>query len=119
MNRYAIAAALAALLGPTADAQMPPPGGTPPGGMPAPAAPAASPLPGTLIVDPVQIANPRLGFYKSGGVLVGSNGYYPYDTGAILLGGTEGLVRFTGYFAMVFPPPPGAPGTFDPSAAPP
>jgi len=43
----------------------------------------------------------RDGFYKSGGVLVGSNGYFPYDTGAYLLGGTDGLARSMGFYTMV------------------
>jgi hypothetical protein len=74
------------------------------------------PAPGTLSGPMVgSIVNPGLGFYKSGGVLVGSQGYYPYDTGAFLLGGTDGLARYTGFFAMVYPSAPGGEfGAFGP-----
>ena len=61
-------------------------------------APAPKPEP---IVIPVTAAKPPQGFYKSGGVLVGADGYYPFDTGDYLLGGTQGLARSTGFFYMV------------------
>jgi hypothetical protein len=34
-------------------------------------------------------------------VLVGADGHYPFDTGAYLLGGFEGLARYYGSFVMV------------------
>jgi hypothetical protein len=38
-----------------------------------------------------------------GGVIVGTTGYYPYDSGAWLLGNTDGLTRHSGPYTMVFP----------------
>jgi hypothetical protein len=35
--------------------------------------------------------------------VVGAYGFYPYDTGDWLLGGTEGLTRQSGSFTMVGP----------------
>jgi hypothetical protein len=75
MNRFVFAAVLATLFGSRADAQ--------------------------VYVD--TTGNPGLGFYKSGNVLVGSNGYYPYDTGDYALAGFAGLARQSGFFTMVGP----------------
>lgn len=104
MKRYAIAVVLLALLGTFASAQVPPPIGKPqplPGtAPPGPGGPA--PKPGTAsIVIPVTAVKPPQGFYKSGGVLVGADGYFPFDTGDYLLGGTQGLTRSTGLFYMI------------------
>jgi hypothetical protein len=41
-------------------------------------------------------------------VVVGVYGYYPYDTGHWLLGGTDGLTRQSGAFTMVYPEASGA-----------
>jgi len=120
MRQYLIATTLTALFCLPAAAQYPPPGGmAPPAGTAQPPRPVSGPLPGTLPAPMLgSIVNPGLGFYKSGGVLVGSQGYYPYDTGDMLLGGTEGLARFTGYFAMVYPTPPGGEfGAFGPDGS--
>jgi hypothetical protein len=35
--------------------------------------------------------------------VVGAYGFYPYDTGDWLLGGTDGLTRQSGSFTMVYP----------------
>jgi hypothetical protein len=62
--------------------------------------PASVPAP---IVIPVTSAKPPSGYYKSGGVLVGADGYYPFDTGRYLLGGFDGLTRYSGTYYMVAP----------------
>ena len=93
MKWYAIAFALLASIGTLASAQPPVIGGSPPPGPGAPA-PKAPPAP---IIIPITTGAPH-GFYKSGGVLVGANGLFPFDTGEWILGGTEGLTRSTGFF---------------------
>jgi hypothetical protein len=95
MTRYVVATALLVSLAPAAGAQ-PVPINPPPGTVSAPGP----------IVIPITSAKPPSGFYKSGGVLVGADGYYPFDTGPYLLGGYEGLTRYSGSFVMV--PPGGA-----------
>jgi hypothetical protein len=97
MTRFAIAAAIVTLSAACSEAQpvpLAPPG---PGGGKAPA-PAPTPAP---IVIPVTSAKPPSGYYKSGGVLVGADGYYPFDTGHYLLGGFDGLTRSSGTYFMV------------------
>jgi hypothetical protein len=90
MTRFAVATVLAAILAPLAMAQSRPP------------APIDPPLPPpTPIVIPIQTAPPAAGYYKSGGRLVGADGYYPFDTGYYLKPGYEGLARSTGTFVMV------------------
>ncbi len=44
------------------------------------------------------------GYYKSGGVFVGGNGSFPFDSGNILLGGTDGLARVSGSYQLVVMP---------------
>jgi hypothetical protein len=76
--------------------------------------PVAPPSPGPIVI-PITSAPPVSGYYKSGGVLVGGDGYLPFDTGAYLLGGFEGLTRYYGSFVMV---PPGAMNlTYSPGAS--
>src|SRR5262245_6620558 len=94
MTRYATAALLIAALGVPASAQVQAPGGVVPPGTSVPL-----PSPNPLIVA-VPVAKPPTGFYKSGQVLVGSNGLFPFETGAYLLGGTDGLTRYGGFFYM-------------------
>lgn len=109
MKRYAIALVLTGVLSSLASAQVPPAAFGPP-----PATPHQALLPGpTPTPGPPIATTGRDGFYKSGGVLVGGNGYFPYDTGAYLLGGTDGLARSMGFYTMV----PAAPSN-DPSASP-
>ena len=111
MRRILAAVVLMALVAARGDAQpvpIAPPG---PGAKQAPVAPPGPgakvvPLPAPIpapIVIPVTSAKPPSGFYKSGGVLVGADGYYPFDTGAYLLGGFDGLTRYSGTFYMVSP----------------
>lgn len=123
MKRFVIAAVLVAALGLSAGAQPPPnpadlrPGVTAPPMPPLtpPAAvqpnvaapPVGAPAP-NVFVPPGTPPGPALPFYKSGGVVVGVYGYYPYDTGAWLLGGTEGTTRQSGAFTMVYPETGGA-----------
>ena len=91
MRRYVTAMLLVAIVAPLATAQTRPM-----------APPPTTPTP-TPIAIPITSARPPTGYYKSGGVLVGSDGYYPFDTGAYLLGGYDGLTRSTGTFYMVPP----------------
>jgi len=114
MKRYVIAAVLLAAFGSAALAQAPPPGGVV---LPPPRPVAGPVMPGGPVapVGPYAQPNPwPNGYYKSGGVLVGADGNYPYDSGMYLLGGTD-TARVTGYFRMVMPPPgaggAGYPGT--------
>lgn len=90
MNRFVIAAAVAALFGARADAQV--------------IAGTASgyPPPGPIAGQGTSY------FYKSGNVLIGSAGYFPYDTGEYALAGFDGVARYSGYFTMM--PSPGAVG---------
>lgn len=59
-----------------------------------------------VYIPPGSPAGPAIPFFRSGGVVVGAYGYYPYDTGVWLLAGTQGLTRQTGSFTMVYPAPP-------------
>lgn len=107
MTRLALATALVAILGATAGAQPTPPA--------VPAAPAvvdapAVPVPPppavyrpNVYVPPAARPGPAIPFHKSGGVVVGAYGFYPYDTGDWLLGGNEGVTRQSGSFTMVAP----------------
>jgi hypothetical protein len=109
MTRPALALALAALLASTSLAQQPvlqgPVVGSSPGGFgPPPSVPHQVILPGpTPTPGPPINTTGSEGFYKSGGILVGRNGYFPYDTGAYLLGGTDGLARSLGFYRMEVP----------------
>ncbi|MBN9120998.1 MAG: hypothetical protein J0I06_17915 [Planctomycetes bacterium] len=101
MRRFVIAAIAAAALGPAAGAQPVPvmPQPVPP--------PPLPPLPAVLepnvYVPPGAPPGPAIPFHKSGGVVVGAYGFYPYDTGNWLLGGNGGLTRQSGSFTMVYP----------------
>jgi len=92
MARYAIPTVLLVLFAPLAGAQ------------PITTGPPLAPAPGPIII-PVPTVKPPYGYYKSGGVLVGADGYLPFDTGPYLLGGFEGLTRYYGSFVMVPPVP--------------
>ena len=93
MRRFVISAALLICFVPVANAQ------------PAPSGPPVGAPPQSIVI-PVTSAKPPYGFYKSGGVLVGADGYLPFDTGPFLLGGYDGLTRYSGSFVMVPPGPP-------------
>lgn len=111
MTRFIAAVVLVSLAAARGEAQpvpIAPPG---PGARPVPV-PVVPPGPGARlaptpvpmrapIVIPVTSAKPPAGYYKSGGVLVGADGYYPFDTGPYLLGGFEGLTRYSGTYVMV------------------
>jgi hypothetical protein len=56
-----------------------------------------------VYVPPGTPPGPAIPFNKTGGVVVGAYGFYPFDTGNWLLGGTDGLTRQSGSFTMVFP----------------
>jgi hypothetical protein len=106
MRRFAIAAALAAALGaPTAAQPVPV--------MPVPVPPPPAVYQPNVYVPPDAPPGPAIPFHKSGGVVVGAYGFYPYDTGYWALGSNEGLARQSGSFTMVYPgvfPAPAAPG---------
>ncbi|MFM8274692.1 MAG: hypothetical protein ACKODX_20505 [Gemmata sp.] len=118
MKRLVLSAVLVAALGLSAGAQPPPayPPSTPPpleppvGVQPFLAAPPVGAPAPNVFVPPGAPPGPAIPFYKSGGVAVGVYGYYPYDTGHWLLGGTDGLSRQHGSFTMVFPESSGAVG---------
>jgi hypothetical protein len=112
MKRYAISLVLTAILGLPAFGQPPLAFGPPP------PTPHQAVLPGPIPTPPptAPIASSGYeGFYKSGSVIVGRNGYFPYDTGVYLLGGTDGLARSIGFYTMMptasmGPPPMAAAG---------
>ncbi|MBA4064223.1 MAG: hypothetical protein C0501_11010 [Isosphaera sp.] len=120
MTRYLLALAPVLAFTTDAAAQLPVlPGqvsggvvGPPPPLPPPPAYPGPTPTPGPPVITP------GAGFYKSNGVLVGADGWYPYDSGYWLLGGTDGFVRSTGHFRMVYPEPPPGVGPGGPTVAP-
>jgi hypothetical protein len=95
----------------------------PVGAQPYPAGPGTTPvgpapvLGGAPITIQVLAGKPPVGFFKSGSVLVGENGYYPFDTGAYALGGYDGLTRQYGSFVMVPPGSAGVPGASLPAFA--
>lgn len=119
MTRLALAAALVATLGPAAGAQPIPTVNPPAAAAPAVPAPPAAPVvldsPGVPVppppamyrpnvyVPPGARPGPAIPLHKSGGVVVGAYGFYPYDTGDWLLGGNEGVTRQSGSFTMVAP----------------
>jgi hypothetical protein len=104
MKRYAIALVLSAVFGLPAFAQAPATRvasplavGPPPDIAPhQTVVPGPTPTPGTPVLNTGEF-----GYYKSGGVLVGGNGYFPYDSGMYLLPGTDGLARSKGFYMMV------------------
>jgi hypothetical protein len=110
--------ALVPVLAAAADAaaQFPILPGQAPGGLvtPPPRLPPPPAVPGPVPTPGPPIITPGLGFYKSGGVHYGADGWLPYDSGYYLLGGTDGFARSTGYFRMEYPEPP--PGAFGPQA---
>jgi hypothetical protein len=98
MKQYTFAIVLTASFAAVANAQPPTltPGPTPP--------PGSALLPGQWtkdIVIGVTGSKPPSGYYKTGGELVGADGYYPFDTGWYLLGGYEGLARKSGTFYVI------------------
>jgi hypothetical protein len=113
MKRFVLAAVTVAALGSSVVAQpipypVPVPYPVPP--------PTAVPVPNPDPVPPPPTYSgppgPAIPFQKSGGRVVGTDGYYPYDTGNYLLG--DGVVsRQAGFFTMVSPggngPPAAAP----------
>jgi hypothetical protein len=115
MRRFVIAAVLVAALGPAVGAQQPiptqpPPKPQPVPAMPVPQLPELPPVPPPpavyhpdVYVPPGARPGPAIPFHKSTGVVVGAYGFYPYDTGEWLLGGTDGLTRQSGSFTMVAP----------------
>jgi hypothetical protein len=116
MTRFAIAAVLVAALGSTAAAQPTPPAPTQPPPAPPPVPEMVPPVVPVLPVPPPPAVyrpnvyvppgaapGPAIPFHKSTGVVVGAYGFYPYDTGEWLLGGTEGQTRQSGSFTMVHP----------------
>lgn len=117
MKRFAIAAVLVAALGSLAGAQPPPgPPSTPPpleppvAVQPTLVSPPVGPPAPNVFVPPGTPPGPAIPVYKSGGVVVGVYGYYPYDSGDWLLGGTDGITRQRGAFTMVYPETTGAVG---------
>lgn len=89
MTRYVVAFVLLAFAAHAANAQPV-----------LPVIPPSTPKPAPTVIE-ITGAKPAIGYYKSGGVIVGADGYYPFDTGAYLLGGYEGLARSTGTYVMV------------------
>jgi hypothetical protein len=53
----------------------------------------------------VPAGHPMAGFYKTGNLLVGADGNFPFDTGEWVLGGFDGLTRSTGTFSITLPRP--------------
>lgn len=116
MRRFVTAAVLVAALG-SAGAAQPVPSVPPAPPKPQPVPEMPVPLPPALPepppppavyhpnvhVPPGASPGPAIPFHKSGGVVIGAYGFYPYDTGEWLLGGTEGLTRQSGSFTMVYP----------------
>jgi hypothetical protein len=105
MARYAVPIVLLVLFAPLTSAQ------------PIPSGPPLAPAPGPVII-PIPTVKPPYGYYKSGGLLVGADGYLPFDTGPYLLGGYEGLTRYSGSFVMVPPGPLSTPYGFEPTTTP-
>lgn len=108
MMRALSAAVLVAVLAPAAGAQpAPAPPAVPVMAIPFPPELPVPPPPAVfqpnVFVPPGARPGPAIPFHKSGGVVVGAYGFYPYDTGNWLLGGTEGLTRQSGSFTMVGP----------------
>jgi hypothetical protein len=111
MRRFTAVVVIMVLVAARGDAQpvpLAPPG---PGAKQVPVAPPGpgakvvpipAPVPAPIVI-PVTSAKPPSGYYKSGGVLVGADGYYPFDTGPYLLGGFNGLTRYSGTYYMVAP----------------
>lgn len=93
MTRFALAAVLVAALGNVAGAQPP---NQPPDPIPNP---NPVPPPPTYVGPP----GPGVPIHKSGGTVVGTDGYFPYDSGNWLLGGVQPLSRQSGWYTMVYP----------------
>jgi hypothetical protein len=119
MTRLSLATLLLVSIAPVATAQpgalppIPPPLAPPPPNIakPIPVTPSdTSTVPPGLIPNPIPLPptykgepGPAMPFYKSGGIIVGSTGYFPYDTGSWLLGGIDGQTRQSGAYTMVYP----------------
>ncbi len=92
MKRFLLAAVMVAAFGSSAFAQ--------------PGWPRPAPIPNPDPVPPPPTYSgppgPAIPIHKSGNVVVGMQGYYPYDTGLYLLAET-GLSRQSGWFTMVVP----------------
>jgi hypothetical protein len=105
MTRLLLAAVALAALGQWAGAQ--PPAPVPPTRAPAInpyTLPAPVPNPNPVPQFPTYSGppGPAIPVHKSGNVIVGLHGYYPYDTGLYLLAET-GVSRQSGWFTMVYP----------------
>ena len=128
MTRFAVAVVLAVVSARAAVAQpapAPPDASTPvtpavplpPGALPASTIPPGTVPPGTPLPPPPPPAvyqpdvyvrpgtppGPAIPYHKSTGLVIGAYGFYPYDTGDWLLGGTQGVTRSRGSFTMVYP----------------
>jgi hypothetical protein len=110
MTRFALAAVLVAALGGAAGAQPTPPPNQNPDPIPNPN--PVPPLP-TYVGPP----GPGVPIFKSGGTVVGTEGYFPYDTGNWLLGGVQPATRQSGWYTMVYPGG-GAVPAYGPAVAP-
>jgi hypothetical protein len=107
MNRYALAAIFLGMIGSSAVAQTPISGATPPWSPPSPQSPPQPiypppPSPGVIRVPSGQ---PMVGYYKMDALLVGADGFYPYDTGEYNLAGLQGNARSFGTFVITLPSP--------------
>jgi opacity protein-like surface antigen len=102
MTRFALAAVLAVALAQSASAQPAPITLPVPGAVLPPPPPPALYRP-DVYIPPGTPAGPAIPFIKSNGVIAGAYGFYPYDSGDWMLGGTLGLYRSSGSFTMVYP----------------
>ncbi|WP_171469354.1 hypothetical protein [Frigoriglobus tundricola] len=123
MTRFAIAAVLAVVFAQAVGAQPAPAASpispVPPGTLPSSTIPPGTVPPGTplppppppavyqpdVYVPPGAPPGPAIPYHKNTGLVVGAYGFYPYDTGEWLLGGSEGVTRSRGSFTMVYPAP--------------
>jgi hypothetical protein len=96
MKRFVIAAVLVAALGTSAGAQPVP-------DMIPPIPPPPAIYHPDVYVPPGARPGSAIPFHKSGGVVAGAYGFYPYDSGEWLLGDTMGSTRQSGSFTMVYP----------------
>ena len=73
------------------------------------ACPAFAQPPANYESLPPQVSyGSHIPIYRSGGTILGRDGIYPYDSGEYLLGGLDGLTRYSGGFTMELPSAPGA-----------
>ncbi len=87
MKRFALTTVLVAALGSSAGAQ-----------------PVPVPNPDPVPPAPTYTgpAGPPVAIHKSGGTVVGTDGYFPYDSGLWLLAETK-TTRQSGWYTMVYP----------------